>query len=215
MDEIERFLAGAWEADGWDETEPERVLATVLFGDIVDSRARAAELGDRAWQELLEHHDAHLRRELRRFRGTARHSAGDGFLASFDGPARAIRCGCVIVETMRELGVEVRVGLHTGECELIDGTIAGIAVDTGARVAEQAGPGEVVVTGTVKDLVAGSGIRLASLGATGLGTVVRLSCRLLLSRRKPGCPGTAGGHPGFPERRRCPAPARPAGRTRR
>jgi DNA-binding SARP family transcriptional activator/pimeloyl-ACP methyl ester carboxylesterase len=164
MDEIERFLAGVWEAGGWDETEPERVLATVLFCDIVDSSARAAELGDRAWRELLEHHHVHLRRELRRFRGTVRRSVGDGVLASFDGPARAIRCGCAIVETMRELGLAVRVGLHTGECELSDAKIAGIAVDTGARVAEWAGPGEVLVTGTLKDLVAGSGIRFADRG---------------------------------------------------
>jgi DNA-binding SARP family transcriptional activator/pimeloyl-ACP methyl ester carboxylesterase/class 3 adenylate cyclase len=155
MDEIERFLAGVWQAGGWDDAEPERVLTTVLSFDIVDSSARVTD---------LEHQHAWVRRELRRFRGTELDSPGDGVLASFDGPARAIRCGCAIVEAVRELGLKVRVGLHTGECELIDGKVAGIAVHTAARVAERAGPGEVVVTGTVKDLVAGSRIGFVDRG---------------------------------------------------
>jgi class 3 adenylate cyclase len=155
IDEIERFLVGVWQAGGWDDAEPERVLTTVLSLDILNSSGRVTD---------LEQHHAWVRRELRRFRGTELQSAGDGVLASFDGPARAIRCGCAIVETARELGLKVRVGLHTGECELIDGKVAGIAVHTAARVAERAGPGEVVVTGTVKDLVAGSRIGFADRG---------------------------------------------------
>ena len=120
---------------------------------------------DRAWRELLEQHHELVRRELVRFRGHEVDTAGDGFLASFDGPARAIRCGCAIAESMPELGLDVRVGLHTGECELVDGKVAGIAVHTGARVAAQALPGEVLVSSTVKDLVAGSGLVFQDRGA--------------------------------------------------
>jgi pimeloyl-ACP methyl ester carboxylesterase len=163
--EIERFLTEVWEGGGWEETEPDRVLSTVLFTDIVRSTERAAELGDRAWRELLERHHAVVRRHLVRFRGREVDTAGDGFCASFDGPARAIRCACAIVEGMREIELDVRAGLHTGECELVDGKVAGIAVHTGARVASHARPGEVLVSSTVKDLVAGSGIRFDDRGA--------------------------------------------------
>jgi class 3 adenylate cyclase len=165
LDEAEGFLRGVWEAGGWEEPEPDRVLATVLFTDIVGSSERAAALGDRAWRELLESHHELVRRQLVRFRGREVDTAGDGFLASFDGPARAIRCAEAVVEGVRELGLEVRAGLHTGECELLDGKVAGIAVHTGARVAAEAEPGEVLVSSTVKDLVAGSGIGFADRGA--------------------------------------------------
>ena len=160
---VEEFLIGTWEA-GWGEAEPDRVLATVLFTDIVGSSEKAASLGDRAWRDLLERHHELVRRQLVRFRGSEVDTAGDGFLASFDGPARAIRCANAIVESMPELGLEVRAGLHTGECELMDGKVAGIAVHTGARVSSFAQPGEVLVSGTVKDLVAGSGISFEDRG---------------------------------------------------
>jgi class 3 adenylate cyclase len=162
--EIEGFLNGIWASGGWKRAEPETVLATVLFSDIVGSSEKAAELGDRGWRELLERHHELVRRQLVRFRGKEVDSAGDGFFASFDGPARAIRCGCAITEVMPELGLEVRVGLHTGECELMDGKVAGIAVHTGASVAANAQPGEVLVSGTVKDLVAGSGLAFEDRG---------------------------------------------------
>jgi pimeloyl-ACP methyl ester carboxylesterase/class 3 adenylate cyclase len=165
VEEIERFLTGIWESGGWEEPEPERVLSTVLFTDIVGSSQRAASLGDRAWRELLGNHHTVVRRELARFRGREMDAAGDGFFASFDGPARAIRCACAIVESMPELGLEVRAGLHTGECELMDDKVAGIAVHTGARVASHAQPGEVLVSSTVKDLVAGSGLAFEDRGA--------------------------------------------------
>jgi class 3 adenylate cyclase len=130
----------------------------------VDSTATAAELGDRRWRELLErHHDA-VRRQLARYRGREVDTAGDGFFATFDGPARAIRCACAVTEALRELGIEVRAGPHTGECELLDEKVAGIAVSIGARVAARAEPGEVLVSSTVKDLVAGSGIGFADRG---------------------------------------------------
>jgi len=140
------------------------VLATVLFTDIVGSSEKAISLGDRAWRELLERHHELVRRQLVRFRGKEVDTAGDGFLASFDGPARAIRCARAIVESMAELGLVVRAGLHTGECELVDGKVAGIAVHTGARVAANAQPGEVLVSSTVKDLVAGSGLSFEDRG---------------------------------------------------
>jgi class 3 adenylate cyclase len=168
LDEIESFLRQAWEVGGQEEAEPDRVLATVLFTDIVGSSERAAALGDRGWRELLEQHHELVRRQLLRFRGAEVDTAGDGFFASFDGPARAIRCACAIMESIRELGLEVRAGLHTGECELVDGKVAGIAVHTGARVASQARPGEVLVSSTVKDLVAGSGIEFEDRGAAEL-----------------------------------------------
>jgi pimeloyl-ACP methyl ester carboxylesterase len=166
--EIERFLKEVWEAGGWEATEPERVLATVLFTDIVGSTAKAVELGDRAWRELLERHHALIRRELVRFRGAELDIAGDGFFARFDGPARAIRCACAITDSVRELGLELRAGLHTGECEVLNGKVGGIAVHIGARVAKQAQPGEVLVSSTVKDLVAGSGIRFLERGTAEL-----------------------------------------------
>jgi pimeloyl-ACP methyl ester carboxylesterase/class 3 adenylate cyclase len=165
VEEIERFLTGIWESGGWEEPEPERVLSTVLFTDIVGSSERAASLGDRAWRELLGNHHTVVRRELARFRGREMDAAGDGFFASFDGPARAIRCACAIVESMPGLGLEVRAGLHTGECELMDDKVAGIAVHTGARVASHAQAGEVLVSSTVKDLVAGSGLAFEDRGA--------------------------------------------------
>jgi class 3 adenylate cyclase len=143
---------------------PESVLATVLFTDIVGSTARAAELGDRGWRELLERHHSLVRRELARFRGDEKDTAGDGFFATFDGPARAIRCAQSVAEQVRELGIELRAGLHTGECELHDDKVAGIAVSIGARVAGLAAPGEVLVSSTVKDLVAGSGIEFNDRG---------------------------------------------------
>jgi len=162
--EIERFVEQLPEAD----LEPDTVLATVLFTDIVGSTATAAELGDRRWRELLErHHDA-VRGQLARFRGREVDTAGDGFFATFDGPARAIRCACAVGDAVSELGLEVRAGLHTGECELLDDKVAGIAVSIGARVAARAAPGEVLVSSTVKDLVAGSGIQFADRGAAEL-----------------------------------------------
>lgn len=159
LDEVEEFLTGARRA-----AEPDRVLATVLFTDIVGSTQRAAELGDRAWRDLLERHDALVRRELDRGRGREVDTAGDGFLATFDGPARAIRCAQAIAERVRDLGLEVRSGLHTGEIELAGDHVRGIAVHIGARAAALAGPGEVLVTSTVKDLVAGSGIEFEERG---------------------------------------------------
>jgi class 3 adenylate cyclase/pimeloyl-ACP methyl ester carboxylesterase len=168
VDEIERFLLRAWDAGAWEESEPDRVLATVLFTDIVGSSERAAALGDREWRKTLEQHHELVRRQLVRFRGREVDTAGDGFFASFDGPARAIRCACAISEAVGELGIDVRAGLHTGECEVVDGKVAGIAVHTGARVASQAQPGEVLVSSTVKDLVAGSEIQFADRGVAAL-----------------------------------------------
>jgi pimeloyl-ACP methyl ester carboxylesterase len=164
QEEIESFLTEIWEAGGWDEAEPDRVLATVLFTDIVSATEKAAELGDRGWRDLLQRHHGLVRRQLMRSRGKEVDTAGDGFFASFDGPARAIRCACAIVEAVGELGIEIRAGLHTGECELVDGKVAGIAVHTGARVASHAKPGEVLVSQTVKDLVAGSGLSFEARG---------------------------------------------------
>jgi class 3 adenylate cyclase/pimeloyl-ACP methyl ester carboxylesterase len=158
-DEVERFVGGEQKPE-----IPESVLATILFTDIVGSTERAAELGDRAWREVLERHHALVRRELSRFRGEENDTAGDGFFATFDGPARAIRCAQAIVDGMRDLGLEVRAGVHTGECELHDGKVAGLAVSIGARVAAAAGAGEVLVSQTVKDLVAGTGLALEDRG---------------------------------------------------
>jgi len=143
---------------------PERVLATVLVTDLVGSTERASQLGDRAWAELLGRHHALVRTQLDRCRGREIDNAGDGFLASFDGPARAIKCAWAIVESVRELGLEVRSGVHTGECELVGDKLGGIAVHIGARVASAASAGEVLVSGTVKDLVAGSGIEFEDRG---------------------------------------------------
>lgn len=163
--EIEGILATASENS---QAEPHRVLSTVLFTDIVGSTAKAAELGDRGWRELLERHHSLVRRELTRYRGRELDTAGDGFFASFDGPARAIQCARTIAEGVGELGLEIRAGLHTGECELLDNKVAGIAVSIGARVAAQASPGEVLVSQTVKDLVVGSGITFDDRGTQAL-----------------------------------------------
>jgi len=157
--EVERFVCGLDR-----ETEPETVLATVLFSDIVGSTEKAAELGDRAWAELVSRHHALVRRHLDTFGGTEVDTAGDGFFASFEGPIRAIRCASAISEGVRSLGLEVRIGLHTGECERVDGKIGGLAVNIGARVASTANAGQVVVSSTVKDLVAGSGIEFEDCG---------------------------------------------------
>jgi class 3 adenylate cyclase/pimeloyl-ACP methyl ester carboxylesterase len=165
QDEIGRFLTDVWQTGGWEDAEPDRMLATILFTDIVESTARAIELGDRRWLDLLESHRTVVRRELLRYRGREIDTAGDGFLAAFDGPARAIRCACAIVACVRDLGLSVRAGLHTGECVVADGKIAGIAVHTGARVAALAGADEVLVSSTVRDLVAGSGIQFTDRGA--------------------------------------------------
>jgi class 3 adenylate cyclase len=146
------------------QAQPQRVLATVLFTDIAGSTRKAVELGPR-WQELLREHNALIRRELSRYQGREIDTAGDGFFASgFDGPARAIRCGCAIRDAIRNLGLGIRVGVHTGECDLVDDKLSGIAVNIGARVAAQADEGEVLVSGTVKDLVAGSGITFEPRG---------------------------------------------------
>jgi class 3 adenylate cyclase len=163
MAEIREFLTGVREPE-----EPERVLATVLFTDIVGSTERARELGDRRWRDLVERHHEVVRRDLERFRGREVDTAGDGFLATFDGPARAIRSAKAITESVRGLGLEIRAGLHTGEVELAGEAVRGIAVHTGARVAAQAGAGEVLVSHTVKDLVAGSGIEFEDRGASEL-----------------------------------------------
>jgi class 3 adenylate cyclase len=140
------------------------MLATVLFTDIVGSTDKMAELGDRGWRELLESHHTVVRRQLSRFRGIEMDTAGDGFFARFDGPARAIHCAQAITDVVRELGIELRAGLHTGECELVGGKMAGIAVSIGARIAAAAEPGEVLVSSTVKDLVAGSGLAFEDRG---------------------------------------------------
>jgi class 3 adenylate cyclase len=162
--ELESFLADVSEGR-LREREPDRMLATVLFTDIVGATALAAELGDRAWRELLQRHHETVRRELGRFRGKEIDTAGDGFFATFYGPARAINCACAVRDAVAELGLDVRAGLHAGECELMDEKVGGIAVHIGARVAAQAQPREVLVSSTVKDLVAGSGLAFADRGA--------------------------------------------------
>ena len=159
LDEVEEFLTGVRPAP-----LVERLLATVLFTDVVGSTDRVADLGDRRWRELLGAHHAQVRRQLERFQGNEVQTTGDGFLATFDGPARAIGCATAIRDAVRGLGLEVRAGLHTGEVEVADGGIAGIAVHLAARVAAKAGPGEVLVSRTVVDLVAGSGLAFADRG---------------------------------------------------
>jgi len=158
-DEVEEFLTGRRTG-----AERDRVLATVLFTDIVDSTKRAAALGDRRWRDLLDRHHAIVRRELDRFHGREVDTAGDGFLARFDSPAAAIRCARAIRDAVTDAGLEVRAGVHTGECEVIGDKIGGIAVHIGARVAAAAEPGEVLVSGTVKDLVVGSDFTFADRG---------------------------------------------------
>ena len=140
LEPVRPFLERAWSSRVDEAEEPDRVLATVLFTDIVGSSDHAVTLGDRAWRERLEEHHELVRRQLLRYRGVEVDTAGDGFFASFDGPARAIRCASAITSGVRELGLDVRAGLHTGECELVDGKVAGIAVHTGARVASHAQP---------------------------------------------------------------------------
>jgi class 3 adenylate cyclase/esterase/lipase len=159
IDEIEEFVTGTRSGP-----EPDRVLVTVLFTDIVGSTERAAEVGDRRWRELLDGYLGAARRQLERFRGKEVDVAGDGLFAVFDGPARAIRCACAIREAVQRLGLEVRTGLHTGECQVEKARVSGIAVHTGARIAAAARPQEVLVSGTVRDLVAGSGIRFDDRG---------------------------------------------------
>jgi class 3 adenylate cyclase len=160
---LRAFVEEAW-AQRRHEPEADRVLATVLFTDIVGSTEKMADLGDRRWRDLLQQHHATVRRELQRYRGVEMDTAGDGFFARFDGPARGIRCAQSIVDAVRPLGLDLRAGLHTGECELADGKVAGIAVSIGARIAAAAGPGEVLVSSTVKDLVAGSGLHFDDRG---------------------------------------------------
>jgi class 3 adenylate cyclase len=165
FDEVRAFVE---EIETLPPDEPERVLATILFTDIVDSTAKAVDAGDAAWRALLADHHARVRRELARYRGRELDTAGDGFFATFDGPARAIRCACAIRASVAELGLQIRAGLHSGECELLDAKVAGIAVSVGARVASRAHAGEVLVSSTVKDLVAGSGITFEDRGAAEL-----------------------------------------------
>jgi class 3 adenylate cyclase len=159
IEAIETFLAGAEQL-----RIPDTVLATVLFTDLVGSTELAVKLGNRAWRELLEKHNAAVRSELERYRGVEIDAAGDGFFASFDGPARAIACARAIIERVHELGLQVRAGIHTGECERVGEKLAGLAVNVGARVSAAAEQGEVLVSGTVKDLVAGSGIEFEDRG---------------------------------------------------
>ena len=159
LDEIYEFFTGTRPV-----REPDRVLATVMFTDICDSTRRAAELGDAQWRRLLERHDELVRRQLARWQGREVKTTGDGFLATFDGPARAVRAGRAIAETVAQLGIEIRAGLHTGECEVRGDDVAGMAVHIGARVGAMAAPGEVLVSSTVKDLVVGSGIEFEDRG---------------------------------------------------
>lgn len=163
VDEIEEFLTGARAA-----RETDRALATVLFTDIAGSTERLTQLGDAHWTRLLTEHHSAIRRQLDRYRGRELDTAGDGFFAAFDGPARAVRCACAIRDSVRDLDLQVRAGLHTGECEVVDGKYGGLAVHIGARIASLAGPDEVLVSSTVKDLVAGSGLQFADRGAHAL-----------------------------------------------
>jgi class 3 adenylate cyclase len=163
LDEVEEFLTGVRRGP-----EPDRVLATILFTDLVDSSRRAAELGDRGWRDLLEHHHRVVRGELERYRGREIDNAGDGFCASFDGPARAIRCALAIGDGLHRIGLDVRVGIHTGEVEVLQDKLAGMAVHVASRIAALGHRGEILVSGTVHDLVAGSGIAFQDLGPTEL-----------------------------------------------
>jgi len=159
LDRVEEFLTGRLP-----DVQPDRVLATVMFTDIVNSTGQAASMGDHRWRELLSRHDALIAEQVTRFRGRVVKSTGDGVLATFDGPARAIKCAQKIVSAATETGLEIRAGVHTGECELLGDKVAGIAVSMGARIAAQANEGEILVSATVKDLVAGSGIEFESRG---------------------------------------------------
>jgi class 3 adenylate cyclase len=161
LGEIEEFLTGARREN---EADAERVLATILFTDIVGSTARAVELGDRAWRDVLNQHHSLVREQLQRHRGREINTSGDGFVAAFDGPARAVRCGQAIAEAVKKLGIHVRAGVHTGECQVMGEDLGGIAVHIGARIGALAAADEVLVSGTVKDLVAGSGLRFEARG---------------------------------------------------
>jgi class 3 adenylate cyclase/pimeloyl-ACP methyl ester carboxylesterase len=161
LGEIEEFLTGARQEN---EADFDRVLATILFTDIVGSTAQAAELGDRAWKDVLNQHHALVREQLQRYRGREINTLGDGFVAAFDGPARAVRCGQAITEGVKKLGIHIRAGVHTGECQVMGEDLGGIAVHIGARIGALAAADEVLVSGTVKDLVAGSGIRFEPRG---------------------------------------------------
>ena len=160
IDEVERFAIRLQD----EEADFDRVLKTVVFTDIVDSTSVAASLGDRAWKELLDRHHASVRSMLARYRGEEVDTAGDGFFAAFDGPARGVRCARAIVEAVQAYGIEIRAGVHTGEVETIDGKIGGIAVVIGARVGARAEASEVLVSSTVKDLTAGSGLTFEDAG---------------------------------------------------
>jgi class 3 adenylate cyclase len=160
-DEIEEFLTGARS-----DFEADRVLASVLFTDLVDSTRRAAEMGDRAWRVLLGEHDKVIRREIARFQGREIKTLGDGFLVTFDGPARAVRCARAIMREIRELGLAIRSGVHTGEIDRKGEDIGGIAVNIAARIADLAPDGQVLVSRTVRDLVAGSNLRFEDRGST-------------------------------------------------
>lgn len=159
LDHVQEFLTGTREAPDHD-----RVLATVLFTDIVGATGLAERLGDREWRVLLERHHALVRQELERFRGREVDTAGDGFFAIFDGPARGVRCALAIRDVVRTLGVEIRAGLHIGECEVMGAKVGGIAVHTAARIMSKSQPGGVLVSRTVKDLVAGSGLVFQDAG---------------------------------------------------
>lgn len=159
MAAVRDFVAGLHRRE-----EPDRILATLLFTDIVRSTAKQAELGDRGWKELVQQHNAVVRDLLQRHRGTEQDTAGDGFYARFDGPARAVQCAVAIVRSLDAIGLKIRAGIHTGECEVVDGKCSGLSVSIGARVASKAGPSEVLVSQTVKDLVAGSGLTFEDAG---------------------------------------------------
>jgi class 3 adenylate cyclase len=165
LDDIEEFLTGRRASR---PPEADRVLATVLFTDIVGSTARASQLGDGPWRALLDEHNRTVRAELASWRGIEIKTIGDGFLATFDGPARAVNCAAAIVDSLADLNLPIRAGVHTGECELLGDDVAGIAVHIGARVMERAGPGEVLASSTVKDLVFGSGLRFSDRGVHSL-----------------------------------------------
>jgi class 3 adenylate cyclase len=159
LDEVRRFIGVERPTTGLDT-----ILSSVLFTDLVDSTARQASLGDRAWKDLIERHHGLVRASLERWRGLEIDTAGDGFYATFDGPARAVRCAQEIVERVRTLGIELRAGVHTGECHVIDGKIGGVAVTIGARIMATSGASEIRVSQTVRDLVAGSGLSFEDAG---------------------------------------------------
>ena len=159
LDAVQEFLTGTKETPDYD-----RVLSTVLFTDIVGATELAERLGDKVWREQLGRHHALVRKELERFRGREVDTTGDGFFATFDGPARGVRCALAICDVVRSLGIEIRAGLHTGECELMGDNLGGIAVHIGARVMASSEPGKVLVSRTVKDLVAGSGLEFTAYG---------------------------------------------------